>query len=211
MLANTFLAGDAATQSFISIIVTRMTDGGLGLKLGLYSHGFSVRNRIQRSLWTIVQATVFSWSPAPFHGWRRMLLRIFGASIHQTAHIYPSVRIWAPWNLEMGVRSCLSWGVDCYCVDRIRLGDYALVSQHARLIAASHSIRDPYFSLVHKPIELQRESWVCAYAYVGMGVTVGVGAVVAATATVVKDVDSYAIVGGNPARQIGRRTIETER
>lgn len=187
-----------------------MTDDELGLKLDQYPHGFSVRNRLQRSLWKIVQATVFSWSPAPLHAWRRMLLRIFGARIHPTAHVYPSVRIWGPWNLEMGARSCLSWGVDCYCVDRICLGDYALVSQYARLITASHSIQDPYFRLIHKPIELQRGSWVCAYAYVGMGVTVGEGAVVAATATVVKNVDSCSIVGGNPARPIGHRKIEPE-
>ncbi len=188
-----------------------MNDGSLDLKLDQYSHGFPVRNRFKRSLWKTVQSTLFAWSPAPLHGWRRMLLRVFGASIHPTAHIYPSVRIWAPWNLEMGALSCLSWGVDCYCVDRIRLGDYALVSQYARLIAASHSLHDPYFRLIHKPILLQQGSWICAYAYVGMGVTVGEGAVVAATATVVKDVDPHMVVGGNPAHPIGRRTIEPER
>lgn len=187
-----------------------MDHEGSGLRLDEYSHGFSFRNRLQRLLWRLIQATLFSWSPASLHGWRRGLLRLFGAKIHPTAHIYPTAQIWAPWNLEMGVLSCLSWGVDCYCVDRIRLGDYALVSQYARLIAASHSIRSQKFHLVHKPIELKKESWVCAYAYVGMGVTVGEGAVVAATATVVKNVDAWAIVGGNPARQIGTRTVGAE-
>lgn len=177
------------------------------LRLSDYAHGFSTRNRIQRALWKVVEATFFAMSPAPLHGWRRWLLRLFGATVHPTARIYPTVRIWAPWNLEMGAYSCLSWGVDCYSVDRIRLGDHALVSQHARLIAASHSVSAPNFHLVHKSIVLERESWVCAYAYVGMGVTVGQGAVVAATATVVRDVAPWAIVGGNPAQYIKRRAI----
>ena len=41
-----------------------------------------------------------------------------------------------------------------------------------------------------------------------MGVTLGRDAVIAATATVVKDVEPWAIVGGNPARRIGTRVID---
>ncbi len=182
-------------------------------KLGLdqYAHGMSARNRLGRLLWKVVEGTLFRFSPAPAHGWRRALLRLFGATLSSSASVYPTARIWAPWNLEMGPHSCISWGVDCYCVDKIRLGAQTLVSQHARLIAASHDIGHPRFSLIHRPINLGSESWICAYAYVGMGVTVGQGAVVAATATVVKDVEPWTIVGGNPAKRIGTREIHNER
>ena len=46
------------------------------------------------------------------------------------AHPYPSVRIWAPWNLTMGEGSCLGDHVDCYAVDRVTLEPYATVSQY---------------------------------------------------------------------------------
>jgi putative colanic acid biosynthesis acetyltransferase WcaF len=185
-----------------------VTSGDIHLKLDSYSHGFSRRNRLLRLLWKVVQSTAFRLSPPFAHGFRRALLRMFGARIDATALIYPTVNVWAPWNLEMGPHSCISWGVDCYCVDMIRLGQQALVSQNARLVTASHAITSPDFRLIHKPIELASECWVCAFAYVGMGVTVGRGAVVAATATVVKDVEPWAIVGGNPARRIGTRSID---
>jgi putative colanic acid biosynthesis acetyltransferase WcaF len=48
---------------------------------------------------------------------------------------------------------------------------------------------------------------VFADAFVGMNVTVGEGAVVAARAVVVKDVAAYEVVGGNPARVIGHRDM----
>ncbi|MGC4065891.1 MAG: hypothetical protein QM784_14825 [Polyangiaceae bacterium] len=179
----------------------------MSLDLENYQHGFRQRNRIARLLWKIVQNTLFRWSPAPFHGFRRALLRSFGAQIHPTAHIYPTAIIWAPWNLRMAAHSCLSWGVDCYSVDRIVLHEQALVSQHARLIAASHDIRDPKFTLTHAPIEVGASAWVCAYAFVGMGIRIGEGAVVAATATVTKNVEPWSIVGGNPARTVGTREI----
>ena len=178
------------------------------VELSRYVNRLSTKNRVMRLLWKIVEFTLFRLSPAPAHGWRRGLLRLFGAQLASSASVYPTAKIWAPWNLEMGPHSCLSWGVDCYCVDTITLGTRTLVSQHARLIAASHDITSPEFPLVHQPIVLESASWVCAYAYVGMGVTVGQGAVVAATATVVKDVEPWAIVGGNPARRIGTRVID---
>jgi putative colanic acid biosynthesis acetyltransferase WcaF len=48
---------------------------------------------------------------------------------------------------------------------------------------------------------------VCADAFVGPGVTVGEGAVVAARAVAVKDIDDWMIVAGNPAQSIKRREL----
>ncbi|WP_293858487.1 CatB-related O-acetyltransferase [uncultured Alsobacter sp.] len=47
--------------------------------------------------------------------------------------------------------------------------------------------------------------WIGAGATILSGVTIGHGAVVAARAVVVRDVAPYAMVGGNPAREIGTR------
>lgn len=41
-----------------------------------------------------------------------------------------------------------------------------------------------------------------------MGVTIGQGAVVGATASVYKDVESWTVVGGNPAKFIKKREIK---
>jgi acetyltransferase-like isoleucine patch superfamily enzyme len=51
---------------------------------------------------------------------------------------YPSARIWAPWNLEMGDHACLSEDVDCYCVDKIAIGANTTVSQYSFLCSRSH-------------------------------------------------------------------------
>ena len=41
-------------------------------------------------LWWIVQATAFRWSPQVMYGWRRFLLRIFGAKIGHAVMIRPT-------------------------------------------------------------------------------------------------------------------------
>ena len=173
-----------------------------------YSSELSFRNKLGRLLWGLVWATMFRWSLRPMFGWRRLLLKLFGAQLAPSAAVYPSARIWAPWNLEMGERSVLGDYVDCYSVGCIVLESDVTVSQYAFLCTASHDIESPNRSLLKAPIVLRKGSWVFADAFVGMGVTVGEGAVIAARAVVVKDVEAFAVVGGNPAKFIKRRKAD---
>lgn len=60
-------------------------------------------------------------------------------------------------------------------------------------------------------IVVKDDVWICENALICSGVTIGQGAVVAAGAVVTKDVEPYAIVGGNPARLIRYRLDENLR
>lgn len=51
--------------------------------------------------------------------------------------------------------------------------------------------------------------WIGYNATIIAGVKVGHGAIIAANATVVKDVEPYSIVGGNPAKKIRKRFSDT--
>lgn len=54
-------------------------------------------------------------------------------------------------------------------------------------------------------INIGNDVWIGYNATIMAGVTVGDGAIIAANSTVIKDVESYSIVGGNPAREIKKR------
>ncbi len=175
-----------------------------------YSSGFSLGNRLGRLAWSLVQATAFRWSPTPLFFWRNLLLRLFGARLGRGVHVYPTAKVWAPWNLEMADFACLGREVDCYSVDRIRLGAHATVSQFAHLCAAGHDIHDPRLRLTHAPITLGDGAWVCAGAFVSPGLTLGEGAVLAAMACLTKDIPAWEVWGGNPARYIKRRDLRAD-
>lgn len=175
----------------------------------VYQNRLSVTNRVCRLIWSVVWCLLYRPSPSAFHGWRRFLLRCFGAKVGRGAHPYPSAKIWAPWQLVMGDHSCLGPGVDCYNVARITLGEFAIVSQRSFLCSATHDYSDQAFPLVTKPITIQTRAWVAAEAFVGPGVTVGQGAVVGARACVTKDVQDWMVVAGNPARVIKRRELRS--
>lgn len=162
-------------------------------------------NKLGRGLWHLVWWTLYRPSPVFMHGWRRMLLRLFGASVESGAHPYPSARIWAPWNLTMGRDSCLGPNVDCYCVAPITLGNRATVSQYSYLCTASHDHTLQDFPLVAGPITIGAQAWIAADVFLGPGVQIGDGAVIGARSTVVKHVVPWAVMAGNPAREVGRR------
>lgn len=165
----------------------------------------SSSNKLARALWNGVWLLLYRPSPVPLHGWRRFLLRLFGAKIGRGAHPYPSAKIWAPWNLEMGDHSCLSHYVDCYCVDRITLGAHTTVSQYSFLCTASHDYTDPTMPLITAPITLGERVWVTADVFVAPGVTIGDGVVIIARSSVFHDIEPWIVAGGNPAQPIKPR------
>ena len=172
-----------------------------------YKNRLSARNRALRMLWGLVSTLLFRPSPAMFFAWRRVLLRIFGATIGANAHPYPRCRIWAPWNLVMGPDSCLADEVECYCVDKITLGESAIVSQQSMLCTATHDYNSSEFELITRPIFLGPHAWVGARAFIGPGVSLGEGAVVGAASAAFKDVPPWTVVGGNPAQKLKDRHI----
>ena len=58
-------------------------------------------------------------------------------------------------------------------------------------------------------IVVGNDVWIGYNATIMAGVTIGDGAIIAANATVVKNVEPYTIVGGNPAKIIRKRFSET--
>lgn len=176
-------------------------------KTRLSGASFTLKNRALRVLWGITWFTCCQYTPRPLHSWRVFVLRAFGAKIGQHCHIYPRVKIWAPWNLELHDYACLANDVTCYSQAKITLLERAIVSQGAHLCTGSHDYNDPNFSLFAKPINIGKDAWVCAEAFIGPGVNVGEGAVLGARAVAFKNLEAWQVYSGNPAKAIKVRQV----
>ena len=171
-------------------------------------HG--VGNKLARVAWGACYWTLFRPSPRPLWGWRRALLRAFGADVGPGAKVVPSARIWLPANLSLGAGACLGADADCYNLARVTLGERATASQRAFLCAGTHDHADPGLPLVCRPVTVGAGAWVCAGAFVGPGVTVGANAVLGAHAVAARDVPAGEIWAGNPARFVKRRVLRDD-
>ena len=160
----------------------------------------------RRMLWTLARP-LFRLSPRPCFGWRRLLLRCFGAKIGRSVHIYPSATIYFPWNFEAGEGSAIGEQALIYNLGRVTLGSRVTISHRAHLCAGTHDHSKSDFPMLRPPIVIGSEAWICTDAFVGPGVTIGDGAIVGARAVAMKDVKPWSIVVGNPARESKKREI----
>lgn len=166
---------------------------------------FGYRNKLARVAWSFVYVIFFRFSPRPMFAWRRMLLTIFGAKIGKGTAIYPSAKIWAPWNLVCEDMVAVANGVDIYNPSLVVLRSHSIVSQDAFLCGASHDYDSIEFQLYSKKIEIGAYAWVCARASVMPGVSLGNGAVLALASVATHDLAPWRIYAGSPAKEIKTR------
>jgi len=168
------------------------------------SRKWSVSELIGRILWAAAHP-LFRFSPRIFWSWRASLLRMFGATIGRKVHIYPSVRIEIPWNLAVGDYTAIGDRAIIYNLGKLSIGARATISQGAHLCGGTHEYKNADMTLVKAPITIGEGVWVCADAFVGPHVVVGSYAIVGARAVLMRQVASWTIVAGNPAKNIGHR------
>lgn len=171
---------------------------------------FSLTNRLARVAWGLSWLVLARFTPPPLHGWRRLVLRAFGAKVGHGARVHASVRVWLPANLELGENCLIGPGVNLYNQGRISIGARSVVSQGAHLCASTHDINDPHFQLLLRPIVIGQQCWVAAEAFVGPGVTMADRSVLAARGALFGDSDPDTIYRGNPAKAIKQRTLRGE-
>lgn len=176
-----------------------------------YKDSLTLDNKLRRLFWNICCLIIFRPFAGPlFWRWRNVVLRMFGAKVGAGCKVSNNVKIWAPWNLELGKFVCLGPHCKVYSANRITISDKVTVSQGAYICSASHDIAYINKPLITAPIVIEQFAWICADAFVGIGVTIGEGAVVGARAAVFKDVEPWTVVGGNPAKFIKKRVIKDE-
>lgn len=152
--------------------------------------------------WRWSQRLLFYPSPAPANAWRGWLLRRFGAKVHPSAIIHPTVRIIHPRNLTVHRGVVILHNVVLDCQAPITIGTNTHISQFSHLCTATHLYDQRTMPIVGRPITIGEKCWLAADVFVGVGVSVGDGAVLGARCSIFKDVPPGVIMAGSPAQPI---------
>jgi putative colanic acid biosynthesis acetyltransferase WcaF len=191
------------------MIAMNSEEGNFRVRLDRFTGGGLDRGRSYswEVAWYLVKCAFFL-SPLPwpitFKAW---LLRLFGAEIGVGFSIKPRVNIHFPWKLRVGDHCWIGEGCEILNMEPFTMGSNSALAHFVYVAAAGHDIQDPSMEYANRPVELGEGSWVGTRAYLGPGTVVGKYAIVGAGAVVVKHVPDETVVGGVPAKVIGRREI----
>lgn len=108
--------------------------------------------------------------------------------------------------VHFGKRNVINFG--CLFDGRkfhIRTGDDVSIGPEAAILSLGHDTQSPDFADKGGDVIIGNHVWIAYRAVILPGIKIGDGAVIGAGAVVVKDVEPYAIMAGNPARKIGER------
>jgi len=167
---------------------------------------FTAANRVRRLLWNLCWLLLYRPSPRPFHAWRAMLLRAFGATLGPKCHFYPASKVWAPWNLTCEDHVCAGDQVEIYNPAPVACGSHVILSQGSYICGATHAYNDADFPLVAFAMVIERYAWVCARASVAPGVRIGEGAVLGLQSVATRDLAAWTVYSGHPAVAVRERT-----
>jgi len=167
--------------------------------------GFRGKSKFIVQSWWMVQGVLFRLSPQFMYGWRRFLLRLFGAIIGENVLIRPTVKILYPWKLIVGDWSWIGDEVTLYNMETINIGENCVISQKSYLCTSSHDHTKSSFDIFAQPIDIKNETWIASDVFIAPGVTIGQGTVVGFRSTVNKDLPPQMVCYGNPAKPIKPR------
>ena len=172
-------------------------------------HHKSLGNEMPRSVKALYYAMVLLGNTVinkiPSRHLRKWFYQMMGAEIGKNTFPCRRVEVLLPKGLKLADRVAVGWFAELDARGGITVDYDTNISSHVKLITGSHDIDDSGFTADFRPITIGHHCWIGTGAMVLQGVTIGNGAVIAAGAVVTKDVPSYEVWGGVPAKYIRNR------
>ena len=142
----------------------------------------------------------------PFHAIRGFCIDRFLKYRGKNVELCRNVEIRCPWNIYIGDYTTINKNV---LLDgrggEVVIGNCVDIAQDTRIWTLQHDYDSPDYKAKGKSVVIKDYAWLASGVTILPGVIIGEGAVIATGAVVTKDVESYTIVAGVPAKQIGTR------
>lgn len=106
-------------------------------------------------------------------------------------------------NIKIGKNVFINSGCKFQDQGGINIGDGSLIGHNVVIATLNHSMdASKRANIIPKPVVIGKNVWIGSSSTITPGVRIGDGAVIAAGSVVTKDVASYSLVGGVPAKKI---------
>lgn len=144
----------------------------------------------------------------PFHSVRKFFYRLAGMKIGRGSTLHMGARFYLPSKVTIGTGTIV--GDQAFLDGRapLKIGNHVDIASQVMIYNSEHDLTDETMKAREEAVEVGDYVFIGPRVIILPGVKIGRGAVVAAGAVVTKDVPEMTIVGGVPAKEIGRREIK---
>ena len=170
--------------------------------------GKKMVNRIYNYYLDLKVVLLWCLSYLPFHSLRKLIYKLAGVKIGRRSTIHIGARFYQPKNVVIGNGSIIGDHVTLDGRESLVIGDNVDIASEVMIFNSQHNIHDEKFDSVEGKVIIGDYVFIGPRAIILPGVEIRRGAIVAAGAVVTKDVSEKTIVGGVPAKEIGKRTVE---
>jgi maltose O-acetyltransferase len=168
-------------------------------------------HKVQRRVSTVISEYIVFWlhvvGAIPSHNVRKFFYRLAGIQIGKGSTVHTGARFYKPENISIGEDSIVGEGAVLDGRDLLTIGSHVAIASDVMIYNAEHAVNSPTFHAVTDKVLIHDYVFIGPRAIILPGVTLGKGSVVAAGAVVTKSVEEFAIVGGVPAKVIGKRDV----
>ena len=153
--------------------------------------------------------SIIMWIPITWI--RRLYVKLFVGEMGRGVYIARNVDIRKPRNIIIGDNVIINKRV---LLDGrggvLKIGDNVDIAQDVNIWTLTHDPNDSNHAPIGKPVTIESHVWIGARSTIMPGVSIQQGAVIGTNAVVTKNVGPLDIVGGIPAKVIGRRNNQLQ-
>lgn len=154
----------------------------------------------------LLQLSFCTW--IPFHTLRHLCFRLGGVKLARGATIHTGAHFYEPKGITIGEGTIVGGGAFLDGRAPLIIGKHTDIASEVMVYNSEHDIHAEDMHPIEEPVTIGDYVFIGPRVIVMPGVSIGDGAVVAGGAVVTKDVPEKAIVGGVPAKEIGKRRIK---
>lgn len=141
----------------------------------------------------------------PLHSFRLIVYKLTGITIGRGSRIHMCCNFFDPRNITIGEDTII--GNNAFMDGRatLEIGNHVDIASSVQIYNSEHDINSDDFHAIVEKVKIEDYVFIGPRVIILPGVTIGKGAVVGAGAVVTRNVESFKIVGGVPAKNIGER------
>lgn len=169
-----------------------------------------MKAKILRLFWGLAEILFWKPSPVRFWGFRRALLRFFGAKVGKGVRIHPSVKVIIPWHIELDDGVVVHERAILYALGQITVGHNTEIGPLAHICAGTHDYTSPAFTLLRQPISIGADCLLGIASFVAPNVVLAPGTVLEPRCAIYMNTEPGMTYIGNPGKPVPASQPDTQ-